>query len=315
MPPSSQRHPSALLAAAALVLTACAGPSAAAPGPVPPQPVPSTSSAAPSASIASSTAGSVSAVQPARIAPDRLRWSVVWGRRSLQVAHDGAVSFLWMDPSALRFRFVPGTRVPEGSPVSAADRAPSTWTSGMLAAFDSGYKLRDHVGGYRYLGRTVAPLRPGLGAFSISSDGTLSVGVWGRDLTLSSSTVVVRENLRPLVVGGAVQASPSDSARTWGIANGNAPQVNRSALGRLADGSLVFEFGHDVTAWQMARALASIGAVDAVMLDMNRSWPTGFVYRPGSAGRDGRRIDPGIVRSPSTYLQRFTKDFVVVSAR
>lgn len=233
----------------------------------------------------------------------------------MQVARLGSVALLWMDAPRLRFRYVPGTTYPEGSPATAADRSPATWVPSMVAAFDSGYKLHDRVGGFTYLGRTVAPLRDGLAAFTVSRDGTLSVGVWGRDLRMTPGTVVVRENLPPLVESGVVRASVADGPRTWGIANGNAPRVNRSALARLRDGSLVFAFGHGVTAWDLGRALASAGAVDAVMLDMNRSWPTGFVYRHVGTRTVGYRIDPRIVRDPSTYLHPFKKDFVVVAVR
>ncbi|MBI1378498.1 MAG: hypothetical protein GC157_13590 [Frankiales bacterium] len=220
-----------------------------------------------------------------------------------------------MDPARLRFRFVPGYSIPEGSPVTTADRTPSTWTAHLVAAFNGGFKLRDHVGGYYYRGRTVSPLRTGLAAFVVRQDGTLSVGVWGRDLRMSRSVVVVRENLRPLVDHAVVTASPSDSASTWGIANGGRPLANRTALARLPDGSLVFAYGHDVTALTLGRALVRVGAVEAVDLDMNISWPTGFVYHHTGSGLAGARINPGVVRPPSTYFHQFYKDFVAVESR
>ena len=228
------------------------------------------------------------------------------------MAHTSDVTLMWLDPTLVRFRYVAGTQFPEGSPRSPADRTPSTWVPTMVAAFNSGYKLRDHVGGFYYRGRTVSPLRDGLAAFAIRTDGTLAVGVWGSDLTMTPDTLVVRQNLPPLVDRGVVKASTTDTARTWGIANGNASHANRSALGSLPDGSFVFAVGHDVTALQLAQALSSIGVVDAVMLDMNKSWPTGFLYTHRGGAVSGRRIDPHIVRDPSTYLQPFKKDFVVV---
>jgi hypothetical protein len=227
----------------------------------------------------------------------------------------GAVSLLWMDPTRLRFRYVPGTAVPEGSPASAADNKPSTWLPWMVAAFNGGFMLKDHVGGYYYLGRTVAPLRPGYAAFVITKTGALSVGVWGRDLHLTSDDLVVRENLRPLVDHGVAMARPSDGPSAWGIANGGVPQANRTALGELPNGALVFAYGANVLASTMATSLVRAGVREAVMLDMNISWPTGFTYTHVGGHLVGSKINYHVVRSPSTYYTRFRKDFVAVLAR
>jgi hypothetical protein len=244
-------------------------------------------------------------------------WHAAPGSTAVQVATlpGGNVSFLWMDPARLRFRYVPGYAVPEGSPATKADSTPSTWVPQMLAGFDSGYKLSDHVGGYYYRGRTVAPLRAGLASLVIGTDGSLSVGTWGRDISMTPTTLVVRQNLGPLVLDGVSQAKATDRPRTWGISNGNRPRANRSALGRLPDGSLVFVFAHDVTAAGLADALVSLGVREAIDLDMNISWPTGFVYSHEGGKVVGHKINPHIVRSPSTYLSRFKKDFVVVQPR
>ncbi len=284
----------------------------------------SPSGASPSAaspSGAAPTGGGSSAngaVDPGSLSPPTgPAWHAAPGSTAVQVATlpGGDVSLLWMDPARLRFRVVPGYAVPEGGPATRADSTPATWVPGMIAAFDSGYKLSDHVGGYHYLGRTVAPLRSGLASLVIRSDGSLVVGTWGRDLAMTSDTVMVRQNLPPLVLDGVSRASAADGTRTWGISNGNRPRANRSALGRLPDGSLVFVYAHDVTAAGLADVLVSLGVREAIDLDMNISWPTGFVYSHVGGKVVGQKINPHIVRSPSTYLTRFKKDFVVVQAR
>ena len=219
---------------------------------------------------------------------------------------------MWMDPTRLRFRYVPGTQVPEGSPATPADSNPRSWVPLMLAAFDSGFKLSDHVGGYYYLGRTVSPLRDGLASMVVHQDGSLSIGVWGRDLHMTPDTLVVRQNLPPIVLDGVGQTSPSDRLRTWGLPTHQQPQQNRSALGRLADGSLVFVYAHDVTASTLASVLVKAGAQMAIVLDMNLSWPTGFLYAHTNGQVVGSKINHWATRSPATYLARFKKDFVVV---
>ena len=79
-----------------------------------------------------------------------------------------------------------------------------------------------------------------------------------------------------------------------------------------ADGSVVFAFGYDVTARTLALGLVSGGVRNAVVLDMNLSWPTGFVY---TGYHKGHRIHQAIQRDPSTYYSRFERDFVVALPR
>jgi len=279
---------------------------------------PSPTRSDPGAVVAPSPTGaSQVAVRTPAVPPAGPAWTPSPGSPAIQTATlpGGATSLMWMDPARLRFRVVPGYAVPEGSPATKADSTPSTWVPRMLAGFDSGYKLSDHVGGYYYLGRTVAPLRTGLASLVTHADGSLTVGVWGGDVRMNPDTVMVRQNLRPLVSDGVARAKATDGPRVWGIANGNRARVNRSALGRLPDGSLVFVYAHDATAADLAGTLVRLGVVEAVDLDMNVSWPTGFVYSHVGGRTTGTKINPHVVRPPSTYLTRFKKDFVVVSAR
>jgi len=285
-------------------------------------PTSSASGAAPSPTSSASGAASPTLSAQESVAhgatpPAGPAWRASPGSPAVQTATlaGGTTSLMWMDPSRLRFRIVPGYAVPEGGPSTKADTTPSTWVPTMLAGFDSGYKLSDHVGGYYYLGRTVAPLRAGLASLVTHADGSLTIGAWGKDVSMTADTVMVRQNLRPLISGGVSRAKVSDGPRVWGISNGNRPRANRSALGRLPDGGLVFVYAHDVTAAGLADVLLHVGVVEAIDLDMNVSWPTGFVYSHSGGRVVGAKINAHIVRPPSTYLSRFKKDFVVVSAR
>ncbi len=55
---------------------------------------------------------------------------------------------MWMNPDLLRFRYIPGTAYPEGSPKRPQDRRPSTWVPRMVAAFNGAFHLKDRAGGY-----------------------------------------------------------------------------------------------------------------------------------------------------------------------
>ena len=249
--------------------------------------------------------------------PPGFTWAHVSASPALAVTtvDHGDVSLLWMDPSLLRFRYVPGSRWPENGPVAAADTVPATWTARMVAAFNGGFKLFDHVGGYYYLGDTVAPLRSGYAAFVVRRDGTLSVGVWGRDLHLTSDAVVVRQNLPPIVADGLSQAKATDPVYKWGLTLQHLRAVNRSALGQLADGGLVFEYGHLVTPQTIVTYLVKAGAQTAMMLDTNVVWPTGFLYTHAHGQLHGTKINSHIKRTPWVYLTQYQKDFVAVQSR
>jgi len=321
-----------LVTAAALLLSACGtavasslagGSTATLTAPTTPSASASSPVAAASTSTSTSTALASAVAKPAVVPvvsslrpPAGKMWASTPGSAAVRTAtiDGGSVTLLWMDPTRLRFHFVPGYSIP-GGPVTKADVTPSTWTRRMVAAFNGGFKLSDGAGGYWYRGHTVAPLQSGRAAFAISSDGSIRVGVWGRDLKMSKSFVVVRQNLRPLVDRGRSMASTSDSASRWGAADGGVSTANRTALGVRADGSIVFEYGHDVTASTMAQGLLRAGVREALVLDMNRTWPTGFVYSHRGGKMSGSRINPAVMRPPSTYYARFTKDFVAVLAR
>ncbi len=315
------------LSAVALVLAGCSAGSSGAGAPAavsgsPPSSVPA--SATPKKAAASSFPSSpVPHLSPPNVpgVTWRAAGSVVNGVAATYLATvaGGSVGLMWIDPSVVSFRFIPGYKVPEGSPSTKADNQPSTWVPRMVAAFNGGFMLKDADGGYYVDHTMVRALVPRLAAMQITSDGKLSVGAWGRDFHLTPQTVAVRQNLRLLVDQGVAQTSAADTARTWGIANGGLWTANRSALGQRADRSLVFAYGHEVRPSAMAAALVRVGVQRAIALDMNKSWPSGFVYRHGSGSSPGAivglKVHPLMYRSASMYYARFTKDFVAVLRR
>ena len=227
----------------------------------------------------------------------------------------GRVGLLWMNSDALRFRLIPGYQVPESSPVRAMDRIPATWVPQMVAAFNGGFRLKDHLGGYFYAGKTVSPLIPGVGSLMVLDDGRLQVGAWGDNMKLSSRTVAVRQELPLLVSNYQSMANNSQGADYWGRTNGSLPNANRSALGQLSDGALVYAEGSEVTPVQLASALIKVGVRHAMVLDMNKSWPNAFVYTRQGGQVVGQKVQQNMWRQPSIYYQRFTKDFIVAEKR
>ena len=220
----------------------------------------------------------------------------------------GRISLLWINALALRFRFVPGTEVPENSPSTAADNRP-TWVPHLAAAFNGGFWLKDHSGGYYYDRTTVTSMRPGYASLVITTDGRISVQPWKAGTAIGPHVAVVRQNLSPMIVDSRVQSNGSPAHPTWGVPTKGQYVTNRSALGELADGTLVYEFGYHVTPAEMATAMTLTHARTAMSLDINGSWPMAFTYTH-NAGVSGVRIAYREYHDPSVYYTRYRKDFI-----
>jgi len=223
----------------------------------------------------------------------------------------GNIALMWMNPALLKFRFIPGYKYPEKSPSIRADLAPKTWMSNLVAAFNGGFKLSDHKGGYQYHGTVVSPLKPGLATLTVDSSGHLKVGVWSP--SSSSDVTAIRQNQSPLIEKGQLKATLKDRPDTWGRSLHNQAKTQRTALGQLADGSLVFATGAQVSAYEIGIVLRNVGAQTAITLDMNRTWPTGYVYDQAVTGKKpvGHKILKATYYPPSKYFVRDKKDFIV----
>jgi hypothetical protein len=227
----------------------------------------------------------------------------------------GSVALMWLDTQLLSLRFIPGTEEPAPGIARAIDKDPSTWAKTMVAAFNGGFANKaNHISGFYYNGHTHGTLTRGDGVFVVTNSGGFKVGSWGSSgFTSTSGVLAIRQELLPLIVkNGSAVPTANACADCWGGTDNHALKVRRAAVGVRADGSVVFAYGYDVTARTLALGLVAGGVRNAVVLDMNLTWPTGFVY---NAYRFGHRIHPGIIRDPSTYFTPFKRDFVVALPR
>ena len=227
----------------------------------------------------------------------------------------GAIGLMWMNPDLLKFRYIPGYKYPEKSPHVPADAQPTTWLHGLAAAFNGGFKLSDHAGGYAYHGAVVSPLRTGLATLTVDSGGHLQVAAWRPPS--SPGEVAIRQNLLPLVADGVLAASPHDLPNAWGLSLGHQAKADRTALGQLRDGALIFATGNHVTAFELGSALTRLGVQTAIALDMNHTWPTGYYYDPAVAGQRpvGHKLLAETYYPPSKYYRQDKKDFIVAQVR
>jgi hypothetical protein len=191
----------------------------------------------------------------------------------------------WIDPTLVRAVLYGGVQEPGGGgwqdqgTVAPGDRP------NLLAAFNSGFKLKDSEGGYFAEGRMVRLLRPGVATLLIRSDGTPTVGVLGRDFQMGPGVAFARQNLSLIVDNGQPVPDLTQSSAKWGATLGNKVLVWRSAVGVTPDGALLFAGGNDLSIVTLARVMARAGAVRAMELDINPGWVHFNTYGPPLPGQ------------------------------
>jgi hypothetical protein len=226
----------------------------------------------------------------------------------------------WMDTKLLRGVFVPGLHEPGGGPNPWGSQVPQDQRGGLIAAFNSGFKMDGARGGYYTDGEMVKPLREGAASLVILQDGTVNVGMWGRDFAMDPNIKTVRQNLDLMVDGGQeVPGLDSEANDKWGATLGNKVFVWRSAVGVDAQGGLIFVGGNGLNAKTLGDVLARAGAVRAMELDINSQWVTYYtydqVYPYDPTAVQGRKLLPEMQRGEDRYLQPGERDFFAMFAR
>ena len=222
----------------------------------------------------------------------------------------------------LRYVLHPGSLEPGHGPWSQPDTIPAGSRTGLVATWNGGFKLQDSLagryGGYYADGRAIGQLPNGYAAEIFRRDGTMTIGVWGRDAVAGDPTVVaVRENLHLLVDNGQIQTSINDgSGLAWGYTIRNAYYVWRSGIGVTADGNIVYAMGPALSVQTLADILRRAGAVRALELDINPDWVSFMSYQVISDPANPVPIKlTNFGRPADRYYQPSSRDFVAVYAR
>ena len=227
----------------------------------------------------------------------------------------------WMDTKLLSAQLYAGTSIP-GTGQTFAAQAPITGAAltTLDAAFNSGFRMKDANGGFYLDGTTAVPLRPGAASLVIDNAGNINIGAWGTDVTMTPSTVAVRQNLDLIVNNGApVPGLDANDNIRWGATLGGNVRVWRSGLGVTADGALVFVGGSGLSIVDLANLLARAGSVRAMEMDINTAWvnysswalPTGV---PATAD-NGNLLTYDQNTSPNRYFSTLSRDFITMSVR
>jgi hypothetical protein len=239
---------------------------------------------------------------------------VVQGTMLRAAGSSSPVAIAWIQQAAARFELHPGYAQPGGT-WSQPDMLAHGSRSGLLATWNGGFLMGESGGGFFLDGKQHGPLVPGVAAEVFRRDGSFTVGVWGRDVAMDSSVVGVRQQRQLMIDGGRI-ARTIDSLFTWGVTDGGATYVRRSGVGVTASGDVVFALGPLMSPRSLATALQRAGAVRAMELDINISWPSFMAYDSSVDPADPRPFKWGdYPRSAERYFSHSARDFVAVYAR
>ena len=181
--------------------------------------------------------------------------------------------------------------------------------------------MNDALGGYYTEGREVIPLRQGAATAVIYKDGTMDIGAWGTDVSMTAHVAAARQNLHLLVDNGtAVPGLDANDTSQWGFTLHNSVYVWRSGVGITANGAIVYVGGPGLNITTLADLLVRAGARRAMELDINTSWVNGTTYSPdthdgAASAANGSTLIAGMSGGPGRYFTAWSRDFFTMSAR
>ncbi|HEX4629262.1 MAG TPA: phosphodiester glycosidase family protein [Gemmatimonadales bacterium] len=218
----------------------------------------------------------------------------------------------WIDTKRARVTLNPGRLEPSVTLPRGSMDVPAAQRGGLLATFNSGFKLSDSRGGFVVNGRTYARMQDGLGTLVGYNDGRVDVLDWRYGSIAPSTVDYARQNL-PLIVNEG-RLNPNLANGEWGATIGNAVLVWRSGIGVDSHGNLIYAAGEDQSAESLARALVHAGAVRAIELDINSYWVS-FITYGAAGGEQAKNLLPSMNRSTGRYLEPDDRDFFAVYSR
>ena len=246
---------------------------------------------------------------------------VEWAGLRPDAQHTSDLAYVaWMNQKALTFQLHPGSQQPGGSFSTPDELAPGD-RAGLVATWNGGFKVNpnDSLSGYYEDGKTVRALVDGKASEVFYRDGSVKIGKWGRDVSMTPQVTGVRQNLSLLVDQGSVMsAGNSGSGSQWGLTVNNAFFVPRSGVGVTAKGDVVYVGGADLSVDTLAQLLKQAGAVNAMELDINADW-TSFMYYTVPRAADAANPIPNklwqFAQPADRYYQPSSRDFVAVYQR
>ncbi len=222
-----------------------------------------------------------------------------------------------MCQSLLKFEMRPGTLDPGPGNWKAADSIAPGTRRGLMATFNSGFRISVSGGGFYLNGERDGTLTPGTASLVYYRDGHVAIGVWKRTVRMTPQVVGVRQNLHLIVVNGHVPSSVDYNVQTsWGATLGGGYNVWRSGIGITKDGRVIFVYGPALDVRQLAALLRRAGAVNAMQLDINPAWMSYEYYLHSQrANPEPVNLLPDQQQAADRYYFPNSRDFTAVYAR
>jgi hypothetical protein len=227
-----------------------------------------------------------------------------------------------LDLRRIRLHFVPGTQEPQPTVAEALElarpgRVPDELHTGVVAAFNGGFKTEHGHYGSHVGGVTLVPPLEGTCTIAALKGNTLRIGTWARLAEQAQEAAWWRQTpdcmyedgkINPRLAGGYV--------RKWGSTLDGETVIRRSAIGVDAAGTTLFVgISNHTTAPAIARGMHHAGAATVAQLDINFSYPKFVTYgeSPASKLRVAVPLAEGFEFSEHEYLRKASpRDFFYV---
>ena len=220
-------------------------------------------------------------------------------------------TYALIDQQELTARLYKGTELPGGNNWVDGNHVLKEDVPDLVFAFNGGF-LKDHSkGGYFTEGRELWKLKKGAATLAIDSNGHIHIGTWGQDIPTAGwkgqKWVSVRQNLLPAVSNGIL--SPELANGYWGGGKNGELYVLRSGICERNDGRLLFIIIGDANATMTATAMRDAGCRNAMFLDLNETYPRGYVFTDGIP----KKIDTRMRGHDDQYLNKSLREFFTLS--
>jgi Phosphodiester glycosidase len=222
-----------------------------------------------------------------------------------------------LNQNLVRFELRPGTEDPGPGPWKAQAYILAGTRRGLLATFNSGFKISASGGAFYLNGHSSGSLTRGIASIVYYRDGKIAIGNWDQTVRMGPNVVGVRQNLHLIVNDGKVPSAVDNNVETsWGATLGGGYYVWRSGIGITADDRVIFVYGPALNVRELAELLRRAGAVRAMQLDINPAWMSFMYYLHDESANPGPvNLLPTQNQPADRYYSPSGRDFTAVYAR
>jgi Phosphodiester glycosidase len=222
-----------------------------------------------------------------------------------------------MNQHLLRFELRPGIEDPGPGNWHASSYLAPGKRLGLLATFNSGFKISSSGGGFYLNGVSRGTLTPGVASMVYYSDGHIAIGNWDQTVRMGPGVVGIRQNLHLIVQNGHVPGSVDYNVESsWGATLGGGYYVWRSGIGLTADGRVIFVYGPALNVRELAELLRHAGVVTGMELDINPAWMSFMYYLNSQTGNPKPvALLPTQQQAADRYFYPSSRDFNAVYAK